>query len=219
VLLGPVAEVSPVRSASLKTRQRVGRGAFGSRRPGGRPPSRRSGLSRPETPGYLRGYLGRDQVENLRRAGGPETDPLTASFSKTRRHRRRNVFSETRRSRSAGGKAGGSAGDGDAARALERWNPKRASACQRGGSPAGYGLTGRINTLQLRRTVFFQKTSEWRNAVSRNGKRVMTPKGARLPGRSKALKGKPHERHRPEKGRKPAGGANRRGRVKRRGRN
>jgi hypothetical protein len=157
VLLGPVTEVSPVRSASLKTRQRVGRGAFGSQCPGGQPPSRRSGSSRPETPGCLRGHLGRDQVENLRRAGGPETDPLTASFSKARRHRRRNVFSETRRSRSAGGKAGGSAGDGGATRALERWNPKRASACQRGGSPAGYGLTGRSKTLQLRRTVFFQK--------------------------------------------------------------
>jgi hypothetical protein len=63
------------------------------------------------------------------------------------------------------------------------------------------------------------ETSEWRNAVSRNGKRVWAPRGARLSGRSKALKGEPHERHRPEKGRKPAGGASRRGRVKRRGRN
>jgi len=63
------------------------------------------------------------------------------------------------------------------------------------------------------------ETSEWRNAVSVNGRRVRTPRGARLPGRSKALKGEPHERHRPEKGRKPAGGVNRRGRVKRRGRN
>ena len=49
--------------------------------------------------------------------------------------------------------------------------------------------------------------------------RVTAPKGARLPARSKALKGEPQERHRPEKGREPVGGANRRGRGKRRGRN
>ena len=95
-------------------------------------------------------------MENLKRAGGPETDPLTSSQVEARWHRRRPVFSETRRSRSASGKAGGDAGQGEPARALERRNPKRASACQRGGSPAGYGLAGRSKALQLRRTVIFQ---------------------------------------------------------------
>jgi hypothetical protein len=186
---------------------------------GGNPP--RAGRACPgrKRLGAFRGHLGRNQVENLKRAGGPETDPLTGSQVEARRHRRRPVFSEARRSRSASGKAGGDAGQGVPARALERRNPKRASACQRGGSPAGYGLTGRSKALQLRRTVIFQITSEWRTAVSINGKRATTPRGVRLPGRSKALKGEPQERHRPEKDREPVGGANRRGREKRRGRN
>jgi hypothetical protein len=55
VLLRPVTEVSPVRSASLTTRQRVGCGACGSCALGGQPPSRRSGPARPETPGCLTG--------------------------------------------------------------------------------------------------------------------------------------------------------------------
>jgi hypothetical protein len=186
---------------------------------GGDPP--RAGRASPDRKrlGALRGHLGRDQVENLRSAGGPETDPLTEPSSNARRHRRRPVLSGTRRSRSAGGKAGGSAGDGGAARALERRNPKRASACQRGGSPAGYGLAGRIKTLQLRRTVFFQKPQSGGLRYLGTARGYGRREARGCPTRSKALKGEPHERHRPEKGREPAGGANRRGRAKRRGRN
>lgn len=54
-LLRPVASVSPVRSASLTTRQRVGRGACGFCVHGGQPPSRRPGSARSETPGCLTG--------------------------------------------------------------------------------------------------------------------------------------------------------------------
>jgi hypothetical protein len=186
---------------------------------GGNPP--RAGRAQPgrKRLGASRGHLGRDQVGNLKRVGGPETDLLTGTLRKARWHRQSLVFREARPSWSASGKAGGGAGHGVPARTLERRNLKRASARQRGGSPAGYGLDGRRNTLKLRRTAIFRKTSEWRTAVSRNGRRVTAPEGVRLPARSKALKREPQERHRPEKGRKPAGGANRRGRVKRRGRN
>lgn len=132
-------------------------GPSGPAAQGGNPPRAGGPSACRKRLGALRGHLGRDQVENLRRAGGPETDPLTGSCREARRHRRRPVFSEARRSRSAGGKAGGSAGHGIPARALERPNPKRASARLRGGSPAGYGLVGRSKTLKLRRTVIFQK--------------------------------------------------------------
>jgi hypothetical protein len=46
--------------------------------------------------GAFKGHLGRDQVENFRRAGGPAMDSLTGPFSKARRHRRRPVFREAR---------------------------------------------------------------------------------------------------------------------------
>jgi len=157
VLLGLVTGVSPVRSAPLTTRQRVGRvGPSGPAALGGDPPRAGGPCACRIRLGAFRGHLGRDQVENLKKAGGPAMDPLTGSCREARWHRRRPVFSETRRSRSAGGKAGGSVGRGIPARALERPNPKRASACQRGGSPAGYGLVGRSKTLQLRRTVILQ---------------------------------------------------------------
>jgi hypothetical protein len=55
---------------------------------GGNPP--RAGRACPgrKRLGASRGHLGRDQVENLRRAGGPETDPLIGPNSETRWHRR-----------------------------------------------------------------------------------------------------------------------------------
>jgi hypothetical protein len=74
-------------------------------------------------------------------------DLLTGSCIEARRHGRRLVLRGTRGSESASGKAGGSVGHGIPERALKRPNPKRATAWQWGGSPAGYGLIGRSKTL------------------------------------------------------------------------
>jgi hypothetical protein len=126
------------------------------RRPGGQPPSHRSASCRPETPGCLTG------APRARPGGKPQEGRGSGDGSPDRSEQRSPVaqagpvLSGTRRSRSACGKAGGSAGHAGSTRALERRNPRRATTRRRGGSPAGNGLIGRSKTLQLRRTVIFQ---------------------------------------------------------------
>jgi hypothetical protein len=67
-------------------------------------------------------------VKNLRRVGALATEDLTASRSKTPRHRKRLLFGGGF-DPSARGEAGGSVGHGDTVSTLERTKPKRATTC------------------------------------------------------------------------------------------
>jgi hypothetical protein len=59
-----------------------------------------------------------------------------------------------------------------------------------GGSPTGYGLHGWSKALKPRRTMIFQKTSEWKTVATKNGKRATAPKGVRLPAKEQSSEGK-----------------------------
>jgi hypothetical protein len=204
---------------SLTTRQRVGRGAFGSQRLGGQPPSRRSGLSRPDTPGCLQGAPRAGSGGKLQEGRGSSDGLPDRSVQQSPE-----AQATPRLSRGA---VKPKCGREDQ---RKRWpwrsgeSPEEAESQESIGLSAGRQPRG-VRTVRAEQNPVAAEdrvlpdTSEWRNAVSMNGTRVLAPRGARLPERSKALKGEPQERHRPEKGRKPAGGANRRGREKRRGRN
>jgi len=219
VLLGPVTEVSPVRSASLTTRQRVGRGAFGSVRPGGQPPSHRSGSSRPENAWVPQGAPragsgGKPQEGRGSGDGSPDRfvqqSPEAQATPRLSRGAAKPKCGREGRRKRRPWRSGESPGEAESQESI---------GLSAGRQPRGVRTRRADQDPVAAENRVLPDTSEWRNAVSMNGTRVMAPRGARLPGRSKALKGEPQERHRPEKGREPAGGANRRGRAKRRGRN